>query len=157
MTAHKHAAMIKAKADDMDLVVFCDGPHGKKWHIVDSKWPSFSDDFDYFLCLPQHKEACLHWLNGGEIQEKGFYNECEFGKIEIIGASKWRYNHIFMDNSSELRIKPRKEKHWIAVNNSGYATPMTFINKQECESYVSVSYPKSPVIIWQFIEIELEV
>ena len=116
MTAHKHAAMIKAKADNMELVVFTKNPQsdGKWWALENSKRiiPCFSGDH-YFSCLPQHKEACLYWLNGGKIQYKtelvpefqDYQPDIEFG----LGS-------IFMQPDFEIRIKPRKEKRWIAID-----------------------------------------
>lgn len=111
---HKHYDMIVAKAENMDLVVFCNGPHGSKWHVKDSNWPCFSDEFDYFLCLPQHKEACLHWLNGGEVEFAGDYKSQWF----IYQADKdraWSEESAFNSDDYEFRIKPKKEKRWVIL------------------------------------------
>lgn len=112
MTAHKHAKLIKAKADNMELVVFV--------RVKEDFWQETSsmptcEDFDYFLCLPKHKESCLHWLNRGKIQYKTDLVE-EFQdyqpKIEFGLGS------IFMLSNFEIRIKPRKEKRWILINKA---------------------------------------
>lgn len=153
MTAHKHAEMIKAKVDNMDLVVF---EKSKLSGWIELARYCFPDDegIDYFLCLPQHKEAVINSLNVGksEVNYLDIWSLCNCNEPVEWSASWW-----YMDNNCKSRIKPRKEKRWIAVNNSGYATPMTFISKQECESYVSVSYQKCPGVTWQSIEIEVEV
>ena len=68
MSKHKHYEMIVAKAADTELVVFFKCDTG--WYFDDtSETIKFHSDTDYFLCLPQHKEYCLHWLNGGEVQD----------------------------------------------------------------------------------------
>ena len=63
---HKHYDMIVALAENMNLATFCKGKLGKEWIDLGGEGlPCFIPDNHYFLCLPQHKEACLHWLNGG--------------------------------------------------------------------------------------------
>ena len=57
--SHKHIEMIAAKSANMDLVVCCK-------HLNEGWGRGNLDDLitcynDFFLCLPQHKEACLHW------------------------------------------------------------------------------------------------
>ena len=64
---HKHYDKIVAKAANMSLVVFCrDAYHAEEGWFETSNLP-IQDEFDYYLCLPQHKEACLAWLNGANI------------------------------------------------------------------------------------------
>lgn len=55
---HKHAELIKAKVDDMSLVVFEKDPIGWRMRTTDIIY--MNEGKDYFLCLPQHKEECLH-------------------------------------------------------------------------------------------------
>lgn len=64
---HKHYNKIVAKAANMSLVVFCrDTYHiGEGWFETHNL--PIQDEFDYYLCLPQHKEDCLAWLNGANI------------------------------------------------------------------------------------------
>jgi hypothetical protein len=70
---------------------------------------------DFFLCLPQHKEACLHWLNGGDVQD---YYEDEWTPVNSSdGKPSWSIHHAFMDEEAEYRIKPKKEKRWIVYRN----------------------------------------
>jgi hypothetical protein len=64
---HKHYDKIVAKAANMNLVVFCrDAYHVEEGWFETHNLP-IQDEFDYYLCLPQHKEACLAWLNGANI------------------------------------------------------------------------------------------
>lgn len=120
---HKHYDMIMAKAANMDLVVFCrdTSSESHKWdeyvsvgfegEIPECAIPAFEYGYEYFMCLPQHKEACLHWLNGGIIQDnyEGKFEDC--GKYSE--AESWNVCHIMMDDDAEYRIKPRKEKRWV--------------------------------------------
>ena len=155
MAAHKHAAMIKAKADNMDLVVLRKHHDGDWIEVADQSEVRIKQSGEYFLCLPKHKKAVLCGLNGGNFQVRCLD---EFSEGWYLNPSDWGRRDIwYMLDSHESRIKPSKENRWIAVNNSGYATPMTFISKQECENYVSVSYQKCPGVTWQHIEIEVEV
>ena len=154
---HAHADMITAKAENMDLVVLME---------LCGKWVESNYDClvslsrqRFFLCLPQHNEEhqCLHWLNGGEI--RGFYNDTEFGKLEIIGASKWHINHIWMDSSSKFRIKPLKNTRWIATfpwcGNDFYVTPQSFKSKDLLNKYIDMNYGKRGIMLTHEIEVEV--
>lgn len=73
---HKHYDKIVAKSANMNLVVFCrDAYHVKEGWFETSNLP-IQDEFDYYLCLPQHKEDCLAWLNGANINftSDGWYD-----------------------------------------------------------------------------------
>lgn len=73
---HKHYDKIVAKAANMNLAVFCrDAYHVKEGWFETSNLP-IQDEFDYYLCLPQHKEDCLAWLNGANINftSDGWYD-----------------------------------------------------------------------------------
>lgn len=64
---HKHYDKIVAKSANMNLVVFCrDAYHVEEGWFETPNLP-IQDEFDYYLCLPQHKKACLAWLNGANI------------------------------------------------------------------------------------------
>lgn len=64
---HKHYDKIVAKSANMNLVVFCrDTYHAEEGWFETPNLP-IQDEFDYYLCLPQHKEDCLAWLNGANI------------------------------------------------------------------------------------------
>lgn len=107
---HRHHDMIVTKAGNMDLVLFNKAGYQKKWVVShETCLPVFSD-CEYFLCLPQYKEVCLHWLNGGEIEinENGWVAPW---RNPIFGP-KWVHYHLFMAEGSgafEVRIKPTIE------------------------------------------------
>ena len=110
MSKHRHYEMIVAKAADTELVVFFKCDTG--WYFDDtSETIKFHSDTDYFLCLPQHTDTCLHWLNGGEVQD--FFEDewCDCG-----GESGWSIEHMFMDDEADFRIKPKRVKRVIGVN-----------------------------------------
>ncbi|CAM0106721.1 hypothetical protein MYOV065v1_p0023 [Vibrio phage PS15B.2] len=137
---HKHYEMIVAKAANMELVVFA---KSLKWHKVDSEdFQFFNQHEEYFLCLPQHKEACLHWLNGGGAQylSNGMSKWIDFGD-----SKSWSITHLFMTDECELRIKPKKEKRWLRYNSKGVFQD-EYIKKPDCANKGD-----------QFIEIEVEV
>ena len=109
---HKHHAMIVAKAENMELVVFAENINTGEWWECSLDFP-FNSQQRFFLCLPQHKEACLHWLNGGDVQIMSM----KWEKVLSINLYPWEGEHDFMDDSSEFRIKPKKEKRWIVYRN----------------------------------------
>ena len=116
MTAHKHAKLIKAKADNMELVKFI--KVNGEW-IVDNLGSCHFDDMcEYFLCLPKHKDACLHWLNGGKSQLEYTHSSYPTWNDIDNDATDWSTGHVFMDESLKMRIKPRKEKRWILINKA---------------------------------------
>lgn len=159
MNRHKHADKIIAKAENMDLVVISQNQKDDSWLVQnDQGTTDFGDCINYFLCLPQHKEACLHWLNGGEVEERGFYNDDgNFGEIAIFGASNWGPNHVFMSDKSEFRIKPRKEKRWIAISNAtGVPVNMAFKSALDAVNFIKCDLPMCSASDFQFIEIEIE-
>ena len=148
---HKHHAMIVAKAENMELVVFANSGDGE-WFEMKNEESPIIDFFEYFLCLPQHKEACLHWLNGGEVEFEydSKWNSCSYWSRE------WHETSGFTCEDNKLRIKPKKEKRWIAVDpltsqcTRHYSTKESCFNSEfaGCEGNASN---------WQFIEIEVEV
>lgn len=130
MTAHKHAAMIKAKVDNMDLVVFVKPCDNGAWYEKDCSAFQFWEDSKYFLCLPQHKEACLHWLNGGLTQVK--YDGEDWKDVFNSENPSWQgCNYFMMRDYVDYRIKPRKEKRWIAVK--GYVTSNLYEDRRQLE------------------------
>ena len=164
MTAHKHAKMIKAKADNMELVVFANGAEA----IGENDWfeygnngddfPTLYADCEYFLCLPKHKEACLHWLNGGEIEMQ---SDEAWMPVEMFkNTMPWHPLRIFMEDYTAMRIKPRKEKLWLAVKTDKHEhlgecrkvriCSHAFVNKSDAEEYLDLRDS-------QLIEIEVEV
>ena len=166
---HRNYDMIVAKAADMDLFVFSKDFYSEKskdytgWGVVD--YPArvlFNSDLDLFLCLPKHKEACLHWLNGGDVQ----HNDCEKGwaTMENINdpmdadAPIWSKTCRLMTDEQDFRIKPKKVKRVIGVNvKTGQTTSAYEIDKEGNYAEDEVRITKNGVLSdWQFIEIEVE-
>lgn len=153
---HKHYEMIVAKAANMGLVQFIkmDG----EWEDagLSDKFISFSEGYDYFLCLPQHKDACLHWLNGGEVEVS---DDGERWEEYNLSVEHPKYPMTdFTGYEFQFRIKPKKEKRWIGFNSKTLkATHETYASGVKCEDAlngVGEIYDNHP---WQFIEIEVEV
>jgi hypothetical protein len=142
---HPHAEMIKAKVDDMGLVVFA--KYDDKWIKVNG----FPDWYmnEYFICLPKHKEVVLHALNGGEVQYKGddSWAEC----VPYYGDDvTWHNSWWYMDENTQTRIKPRKEKRWIGANGNSLTT-QHYASRDEL--IASILKPSE----WKCVEVELEV
>lgn len=147
MAKHKHAEMIKAKADNIGLVVFVNDDIGGelKWREMVNSFP-ISPNHEYFLCLPQHKEACFHWLNDGEIE---FNSEFSDGLTEYEPIKAWGIGSIFMQDDYQIRIKPQKEKLWIAVRKDSYerlggnrkvrVCSHAFVSKYDAEEYLNLN------------------
>lgn len=159
MTEHKHAEMIKVKADNMELVLFFKADE-VEWRKVDGQdvFPiNRSHYVEYFLCHPKHADVCLHWLNGGEV-------EVLVGDVRSESMPKdyfreWRREHIFMRDDLDIRIKPRKEKRWIGIYRGEFVTEKTMGTLQDVQEYVlsSTHYKYCAPEGWQFIQIEVEV
>ncbi|CAH9017232.1 conserved hypothetical protein [Vibrio phage 193E37-1] len=153
---HKHYEMIVAKAANMDLVVFSKRNDSNRWVELEihKQCISFNEAHSYFLCLPQHKDACLHWLNGGEL-EILFFDNWE-GISDFSCDYNWKSTCKFMRNEHPLRIKPKKEKRWIAYCASrNQVIPHAQDTKQLASDYTALHYSHH-VDEWQFIEIEVE-
>ncbi|AZU97901.1 hypothetical protein [Vibrio phage LP.1] len=152
---HKHYDMIVAKAANMVLVQFI--KMGDNWETTgshDNQTVNFGDHYDYFLCLPQHKEAVLSLLNGGEAQTfRDQFDEWRDAIVSIWNPACW-----YMQEGRKSRIKPRKEKRWIAVipdaSRDDAVTPRHYASADELKDrcFTNTNYNG-----WQFIEIEVEV
>lgn len=153
MAKHRHYDKIVAKAENLELVVFCKAGDAEWVKRRDSKIVSFSEEFEYFLCLPEHNEngQCLHWLNGGELQD--FFGGSHTSVGDYEGETWIVADNPFMNEEYSLRIKPKKEKRWIAYsNNQKRLGVLSFDSEQEARAHYihEVDEP-------QFIEIEVEV
>lgn len=153
---HKLYEMIVAKAENMDLVVLLKNSQG--WSIKENQFDiQFHEMFEYFLCLPQHKEACLHWLNGGVSldvkNESGNWSD-----YSLVNVGKpWSKDRDFMREEYYFRIKPKKEKRWIGVFRDGDLIKNTELSYRTKEQVVGDSHAPYGFDDWQFIEIEVEV
>lgn len=145
---HKHYDMICAKAANMDLVVFVKTCGNGAWYEKDNQACQWWEDSNYFLCLPKHKEAVLNLLNGGESQVK--YDNWSYCNLDA--GNRWSNGWWYMDEKCESRIKPRKEKRWIAYSSdSKRLGVLSFDSLHEISEYYS-----NEEEILQFIEIEVE-
>lgn len=152
---HKHYDMIVAKAANMDLVKFVKHT-GSQWEIEGSmlEITAFHQEADYFLCLPQHKEACLHWLNGcdAQVMDDNWVN------MFPVENYPWEEGHDFVDVEAKIRIKPKKEKRWIIATVSG-GIPSLCGQQLHYSRETAVEFAElhGPTDKLQFIEIEVEV
>jgi hypothetical protein len=126
--------------------------------------PTWRDDSDYLLCLQQHNKngQCLHWLNGGEIQWSDHFHEWsdKDNYADDLTSQEFFSGNAFMLDDNKSRIKPRKEKLWLAVKTDkleflgGYRKVRicshAFVNKSDAEEYLDLSDS-------QLIEIEVEI
>lgn len=119
MTKHKRHDMIVAKAANMDLVVFFND--GTGWHEGCLR-ELVCCDYNFFLCLPQHKEACLHWLNGGLIERQSKLTS-EWEGCADSKYSTWIPLCGMMRGDEKYRIKPRKGKRYIVVHEYNVSGP----------------------------------
>lgn len=127
---HKLSEMIKAKAENMDLVIIVKNCQNDEvwWALKSDKeiLPSFANG-EYFACLPQHKEACLHWLNGGGVAVKDYPDDKIERVLLVSGHSNWHEASVFMCERTGIRIKPKKEKRWIIWNENQDKYHCTFL------------------------------
>ena len=139
---HANSEMIKAVLDNTELTILCEvvdhgNEDGNYWTV--SNLSSLVSCFNkFFVCLPQHKEAVLYSLNGGVALYESPREEGE----HALGQAEWRKDDWYMQYDCESRIKPKKEKRWIAVNGES----VCFVNHE-------IMYPDD----YQLIEIEVEV
>ena len=153
---HKHHDKIVAKAANTGLVqlIKMDG----EWEDagLSYKFISFSEEYDYFLCLPQRKNACLHWLNGWEVQGEDpnrpnyFYDYANF-----VDRKKWSCTSWYMRKDINVRIKPKKEKRWILECSGTLLTTRLFTAESSAQQFLGQSGHSTDCV--QFIEIEVEV
>ena len=153
MSKHKHYEIGVAKLANTKLVVFI--KDGSDWFFDDtSESYNFRSDVEYFLCLPQHKEACLHWLNGGEVEFEydSKWHSCSYWSRE------WYETSGFTCEDNKLRIKPKKEKRWVGVYNHN-VTSQHFDSIETAKSFIRRrdEFKNCAPEAWNFIEIEVEV
>lgn len=122
---HKHYNMIVAKATNMELVLFYQPPNRQDLWVEaeDDELPTL-DNYNYFLCLPQHKEVCLAWLGGGELQQ--YVGNQWLGFESRDECPDWLKDKDFMDCKCKLRVKPRKEKRWVVIDDKQYLFPTLY-------------------------------
>ena len=154
---HPNAEIIKAKADDVRLVMFSRDRYDSSSEWGESYQWGTDPDFDYFLCLPQHAVVCVHWLNGGEVQTR---RECsDLGWDTLLPfEGEWSKVSHFMCNDILLRIKPKIKKVWVAVlpwaGNADFVVPKYFDTRDNLDAHIRKTYMADA---YQVIEIEVEV
>ena len=83
--------MICAKAANMDLVVLVKTCSREGWYVrPNQRDTNMNPASQYFLCLPQHTEACLQWLNDWQAKGEDPNNTRSFDDYAAhIEAIKW--------------------------------------------------------------------
>lgn len=154
---HKHCDKIVAKVSDMNLVVFYKLPNEEWWQSEsESRTLPDEDDIEYFLCLPQHKDVCLPWLNGDKAQQSPASDACWVSSACAIDVT-WMPWTSFMKDDLKFRIKPKKEKRWIGVFRDGDLLRNTELSYKTKEQVMGDAHAPRGFAGWQFIEIEVEV
>ena len=105
---HKHYDIILAKAANMELALLENVGVGWSVFHEDGCMSLFNPDWEYFLCLPQYTDACLHFLDGGKVQIKVISTWTDMNSFEE--TDKWSDIEAFTNKDLEIRIKPKKEK-----------------------------------------------
>lgn len=111
---HKYSEMIRAKAENTNLVLLVKSEGSGEWFESIFYFP-VNEEFEYFLCHPKHTITCLHLLNGGDIYLQGKHHEREITS-ETLGD--WLPNMWYLSEDYETRIQPKKETWWVVVENS---------------------------------------
>ena len=150
---HKHRDMMKAYAGDSSLCVLIYNEDDDKWIHTNPR--AFFDYpyFEFFICLPKHKEACLHWLNGGLIECNSKLTE---GWEVCFDYNKyfWKPNCGMMREDANYRIKPKNVKRWVAFKwDNFYVLPRHYETKEGAEKAAASSMMGE----FQYKEIEVEV
>lgn len=146
MTKHRHYDMIVAQAANTDLVKMYKNSETNEWSRCVNQGTLFNAECDYFLCLPRHEKACLHFLNRGSVvitDEAG-------GSLtlRLFCEPEWHEGCLWIHSSLTIVPKPKKVKRWIAYNSTTGSTYGTFDTEEVCAGY----HPEH-----QHIEIEVEV
>lgn len=103
--SRKHAEMQINAIANPELVTFYKSNHDNIWVKISGNDISWIGD-NYLLCLPQHKEACLHWLNGGDVEGEDPNNLGSFDDYaNFCDRNYWRLDSWYMRKDRNVRIK----------------------------------------------------
>ena len=150
---HKHYDIAAAKILNMDLILFIKPKDAPKWSESSNAYPPNSSNIDCFLCLPQHKDACLHWLNGVDLIQDSEFVIGKYSDVEAsINPSFSEHGDLFMTTSRNIRMKPSKEKRWLLVNAVDDLQPQMFDDEEDANHTLQGSHPN-----WSKHEIDVEV
>lgn len=150
---HKHVELIKAKADNMELVKFYKST-SNGWCVCSNQGCVFDEKWKYYLCLPQHKEECLAWLNGSHIQDyfKGEWVNCKDYKGE-----DWTWmDNIFMNEEAVLRVAPKKVIKYAIYDKVEKVVGWTFDDKSLVEESLYFANSNLDEERYQLISFEVE-
>lgn len=157
---HKHYEMIVAKAANMDLVVFLKHANEDKWkamRLTGLQFPDLGGTHDYFMCLQKHSKEALSWLNGVDVQGEDPNKPGSFDDYAPYkDRAHWSSTAWYMRDDRNVRIKPKKEKRWIAVDPS-HQQQSTKLFKSEGDLWSYFGGRAGNASGYQFIEIEVEV
>lgn len=125
---HKHSELIKAWADDINLIILskCQW-EGAEWVLDGNQRGSvWYESQERFLTYKKHVDVCLAWLNGAEVEYKEEYKR--WLDIEDYDPQyPWTEHDMFMSKEYNFRVKPAAKfksiKVWVGVcNRSGSVT-----------------------------------
>jgi len=110
--SHPHAEIQINAIANPELVVLVRNIEGEWMTMMSPSWSAK----EYFLCHPKHEKECLHWLNGGDVQE---YSDAmgmgSLGWHDVGYPMEWSPCHGFMDPVIKTRIK--QEPEYVKVND----------------------------------------
>jgi len=133
MAKRKHSEMIKAWADNNELVALA--KFGTTCILASS--PSWDEEYKYFLCLPKHKDAVLALLNGGEAEVLvgyGIDSKPRWADCYLPSNKEWENYGWYMSESLESRVKPKKQTRYAYATPDGGIT-VHYSTKDELERY----------------------
>ena len=116
---HENYELIEAKLKNMNLVVLVKYKNREWTTRPDQRDVNFTmDSKRYWLCLPQHTDMCLKWLNGATLEIKDDFTEkwLPFKKEN----RSWSHHSLFMLqlNTSNIRFEKQLEDgQWYKVIN----------------------------------------
>lgn len=100
---HPNHKMIVTKSENTDIVIF-----GHRRGIGFDYWCEHTlvdlvnrTDMKFFLCHPKHKDACDHWLNGGQAEAKS-----KEGWKNARTSKEWDCRTVYMNPDIEIRKVP---------------------------------------------------
>ncbi|AUR94101.1 hypothetical protein NVP1191O_42 [Vibrio phage 1.191.O._10N.286.52.B4] len=142
---HKNCEMLSGFSKHHNMVAISND--GLQWRALDI-------ERDMFACIEKHQGAVIDWLDGTLLQVEDSKHEGLYRDIPPFNNStEWDFSAWYMREDKNVRIKPKKEKRWIAYStNQKRLGCLTFDTEVEARNnYIhEVDEP-------QFIEIEVEI